>query len=934
MILPADSIARKLLITMSLVVAGLVLAFGGFEIVQEYGRYRKEVDALWSAQIEARKKQIEMQVSDAVSFIEFKKAQVRARVQGTLEARVRDGHAMVSHLYEISKDSHSKEELRSLVRDALRKQRFNNGRGYFFIFSMDGTVLLHAAQPKLEQSNLVARQDSEGAFVVREMIELVRNKGEGFISYRWAKPGFPSDQEFEKVSFVKYLPQLDCFIGAGEYLEDTEVEVKGEVLERLEKMRSGGGEYIFAGQWDGFVLTYPAKGRNMIEQTDANGLKIVQEMIALAREGSGFLRYVMPKLGKERVSLKLAYVRGIKDWQWFIGTGVYLDDLEAATGDARRELRYEIGKFVGMALLLMLVALLAGLLFVRKMAERIQQAFVAFETFFGKAAQEKMEMEVAALPFQEFRSLAKAANEMVAEQRTMEDGLRKSEEKYRVLIESTGTGFVKIDGEGRVLEANQDYVRLSGHQDVSDIVGRRVFEWTADYDLARNREAIKECVWLGFVRHLQIDYVDGQGNFTPVEINGTAVYNEGRCEILTICHDVSGRKLLEEQLRQAQKMEAIGTLAGGIAHDFNNILAAIIGYAEMVKRSLPQEAGTAQADIQQVLRAGLRARDLVKQILAFSRKGGEERSLISPKPMVKEALKFLRATIPASIEIREDVDPGCGSVLANPSDIHRIVVNLCTNAFHAMEKSGGVLTVVMKTVELSKSDLAGEDDLLPGQYVLLSVRDTGPGIPPEIVSRIFDPYFTTKDVGKGSGMGLAVVHGIVKNYGGMVQVESLVGSGTVFRIYLPQMGKDGAAAAEGLHEWALPPGQERILFVDDEESIVEMGKAMLSGLGYRVTVKTSPLDALEEFKGQPDDFDLLITDQTMPRMSGIQLAQEVRNIRPGLPVVLCTGYSSAIGADTALEQGISHFLMKPLTMRVLAETVRKALARKTVESEK
>ncbi|MBU2537377.1 MAG: cache domain-containing protein [Proteobacteria bacterium] len=933
MILPANSIARKLMINMSLVVVGLVLAFGCFEIVQEYGRYRDQVDALWGVQVEGRKKQLEAQVADAVSYIEFKKAQVRARVQGTLEARVRDAHGMVSHLYEINKGTHRKEELRSLVREALRKQRFNNGRGYFFIFSMDGTVLLHAAQPKLEQENLFARQDAEGAFVIQEMIELVRSKKEGFISYRWAKPGFPPDQEFEKISFVKYLPQLDCFIGAGEYLEDTEVEIKAEVLERLEKLHFGGGEYVFAGQWNGVALTYPAKGQNMIEQTDVNGLKIVQELIALARNGSGFLWYVMPQLGNERNFLKLSYVQGIKDWQWYVGSGVYLDDLEAASADARRELRYEIGKIVGLAFVMMLVALLLWLLVVRKMAAQIQQSFAAFEIFFDKAAQEKVEMEVDDLHVQEFRVLAKAANKMLSEQRAMEDGLRRSEEKYRVLIESTGTGFVKIDDEGKVLEANQDYVRLSGHQELSDILGRHVFEWTAEHDRARNRAAVKECVRLGFVRHLQIDYVDDQGNFTPVEINGTAVHNEGRCEILTICHNVSGRKLLEEQLRQAQKMEAIGTLAGGIAHDFNNILAAIIGYAEMVKRSLPQEASGAQADIQQVLRAGLRARDLVKQILAFSRKGGEERSLISPKPMVKEALKFLRATIPSSIEIREDIDPDCGSILANPSDIHRIVVNLCTNAFHAMEKAGGVLTVVMKTVELGKSDLAGEDDLLPGQYVLLSVRDSGPGIPPEIVSRIFDPYFTTKDVGKGSGMGLAVVHGIVKNYGGMVQAESIVGSGTVFRIYFPQMGKGGVAAADSLHEWALPSGQERIMYVDDEENIVEMGKAMLSGLGYRVTVKTSPLDALDEFKNEPNDFDLLITDQTMPRMSGIQLAQEVRKIRPELPVILCTGYSAAIGADTALEQGISHFLMKPLTMRVLAETVRKALGQKAVKNE-
>ncbi|HIJ90974.1 MAG: cache domain-containing protein [Desulfobulbaceae bacterium] len=924
MILPANSIARKLLVTMSLVVAGLVLVLGGSEIVQEYGHYRSELDALWGNHVEARKKQLEAQVAEVISFIEFKKTQVSARVRGELESRVRDAHGVVVHLYEINKGSHSKNELYSLAREALRKHRFNNGRGYFFIIAMDGTVQLHPVWPELEQKNFLSKQDSEGTFFIREMIDLARSKGEGFVSSRWPKPGVSTGQDFEKISFVKYLPQLDCLIGAGEYLDDTEAEVKAEVLERIEKMRFGGGEYIFAGQWDGVALTDPSKGRNMLEVTDPNGVKIVEEAIALAKKDGGFLRYVMPKLGEERDSLKLSYVRGVKDWQWYVGSGLYLDDLEAASAGARRGLRDEIVNIVGMALLLMLVAFLTGLFFVRKTAGRIQQGFTAFETFFDKAVREKVKMETSDLHFQEFRSLAKAVNQMLLEQRAMADDLRKSEEKYRVLIETTGTGFVKLDGAGRVLDANQEYVRLTGHEVLSEILGHRVVEWTAAHDRVKIREAGEECVKRGFVRHLQIEYVDNQGAVIPVEMNGTRVQSDGQLEIIAICHDVSGRKQLEEQLRQAQKMEALGILAGGIAHDFNNILAAIIGYAELAKRSLPQEAGTAEADIQQILRAGLRARDLVKQILAFCRKGGEERTPISPRPIVKEALKFLRALIPVSVEIREDIDPECGAILADPTNIHQIVVNLCTNAFHAMEAAGGVLTVVMKNVELGASELVGEVDLLPGQYVLFSVGDTGPGMTPEILSRSFDPYFTTKGVGKGSGMGLAVVHGIVKNYGGMLKVESAVGVGTVFRIYLPQIG-NGAVAAESVHEWSLPSGQERILYVDDEASIAEMGKAMLAGLGYRVTAKTTPLEALEEFRGRSGEFDLLITDQTMPGMSGVQLVQEVRKIRPDLPVILCTGYSAAIGEDSAGGMGIRHFIMKPLTMRALAETVRKAL---------
>ena len=376
MILPANSIARKLLITMSLVVTGLILALGLFEMAHEYGRYREQVDALWGRQLEARKKQLEIQVGEALSYIEFKKSQIRAKVQERLEARVRDAHGVVRHLHEIDKGSRSRQEFRRLAVETLRPQRFNHGRGYFFIFAMDGTVLLHAAQPELERQNLLSGQGGESASVIREMIALARSKGEGFVSYRWPKPGLPPGQAFEKISFIKYLPQLDCFIGAGEYLEDTEAEVKGEVLERIEKMRFG-DEYVFAGQWDGLSLTYPAKGRNLLGLTDVNGVKVVAGLIDLAKKEGGFFCYVMPKLGEERNSLKLSYVRGIKEWQWYVGSGVYLDDLEAASAGARRELQREIVRIIGLSLLLMFGALFAGLLFVRKTARQIQQAFTS-----------------------------------------------------------------------------------------------------------------------------------------------------------------------------------------------------------------------------------------------------------------------------------------------------------------------------------------------------------------------------------------------------------------------------------------------------------------------------------------------------------------------------------------------------------------------------
>ncbi|MGV1100188.1 cache domain-containing protein [Thiovibrio sp. JS02] len=1046
--IPNNSISRKLLVSMSLVVATLVLVLGGFEIVREYRRLNAQVEQLSAEELAGRKEQLRAQVAEAISYIDFKKSQIEERVRRELAGQVRQAHGLISHLYGVNRGIHDRKELEAILREALRPLRFSKDRGYFFIFSMDGTVQLHAARPELERKNLLTLQDEEGTFVIREMISLARSREEGFVSYRWPKPGRPAGQEFEKISFIAYFPQLDWLIGAGEYLDDMEQDVKGEVLARVESIRFGKGGYVFAGQWDGHSLTYPAKGKNALGMTDAKGVKVVEELIGLAKKGGGFLQYVMPKLGGERNHLKISYVQGVPAWQWYVGAGMYLDDIEADVVAARQGLQREIFRVVGLVVLLTIAAMGFGLFLVRRMAGQIQSSFGAFESFFDKATHGRGELDSEMLAFKEFRHLADAANHMLAERRFIEDELRekeqqyrsiytniadaliilaadgrivevnpaarkqygysdeefaalavhdfahpdsrriwagflaearetgfffgettelrkdgtsflseltgtsimrrgrqhlvaivrdvserkksdlrvrKSEEKYRALIETTGTGFVIIDSEGRVRDANDEYVRLSGHARQAEILGRRVTEWTAKHDLRRNREAIKKCYSLGAIRHLQIDYVDAGGKVTPVEINATVVQGDAGPEVITICRDVSGKKQLEEQLRQAQKMEAIGTLAGGIAHDFNNILAAIIGYAEIAKRCLPASGlEEAKADIQEVLKAGMRAKELVKQILAFSRRNEQERKPIFLQLLVKEALKLLRASLPTSIEIRQEIAAETGAVLGDPTNIHQILVNLCTNAFHAMEEKGGILTVTLKNVELGDADLVGEPAMGPGSYVLLRVGDTGCGIEPELLQRIFDPYFTTKEVGKGSGLGLAVVHGIVKSYGGMIKVASSVGRGTVFEVYLPQT-REGVLW-ESSQEGGLPFGQERILFVDDEQAIAEMGKAMLSGLGYRVTAKTDPVEALEEFQRNPQDYDLLVTDQTMPNISGIDLIQEVRAVRPGFPVVLCTGYSATISEEKAVELGVGQFVMKPLTMRGLAETVRAALS--------
>jgi PAS domain S-box-containing protein len=385
-------------------------------------------------------------------------------------------------------------------------------------------------------------------------------------------------------------------------------------------------------------------------------------------------------------------------------------------------------------------------------------------------------------------------------------------------------------------------------------------------------------------------------------------------------------KNLQTQLLQAQKMEAIGALAGGIAHDFNNILSAVLGYAEMARDASPEDSAVAH-DLNKVLEASHRAAALVKQILAFSRQAETERISLEPISIVREAIKLLRPTLPSTIVIRQHLDDPTRPICADPTQIHQIVMNLCTNAFHAMEQTGGVLDISLKDCELSASDLQRYPDIHPGNFVMLSIGDTGSGILPEIRDKIFDPYFTTKGVGKGTGMGLAIVHGIVATSGGFIECESEPGKGAIFRVHYPAIERQVSPAVR--ETTSVPTGKEHILLVDDESILAEMGQTMLERLGYVVTVHTSSLEALADFQNQPDRFDAVVTDQTMPNLTGMDLAQKMLQIRPDIPIILCTGYSNLVNEEQAMHCGIRGFVMKPMTGKEIATQLRQALEGKT-----
>jgi PAS domain S-box-containing protein len=521
------------------------------------------------------------------------------------------------------------------------------------------------------------------------------------------------------------------------------------------------------------------------------------------------------------------------------------------------------------------------------------------------------------------------------QRKEMEESLKKSEHKYRSLFNEAPDMIHIVDQHKAIIDANPVELDVLGYTP-EEIFG------TCLWDIIHPEYRKKTIKTLDLVfntgeciRNYETALISKNGQQLMVEISAVPQFEQGKVvSVRSIMRNITQRKKeelekkkLEAQLRQSKKMEAIGTLAGGIAHDFNNILGPILGYTDMAVEALPEKSSL-RPWLQEVLRAANRAKELVRQILDISRKTEQEVQPLRIQLVIKEALKLLRSSIPSTIEIRQHLDPSCGAVLADPTRIHQIIMNLCTNAYYAMREKGGVLDVSLQSVELTAEQVQESKlRLSSGSYLLLEVRDTGCGIPPKIIEKIFEPYFTTRIQGEGTGLGLALVQSITLDFGGDIVVSSTLGKGTSFYVYFPtiQAAKEESSSKDKAE---IPTGSEHILVVDDDTHFAQMSSKMLESLGYTVTVLHGSTEALAIFEQQPEVFDLVLTDMTMPKITGSDLAKKLLTLCPDLPILLCTGFSQLMDEKRAADLGIYDILMKPFTRRELARTVRDALDRK------
>jgi len=797
------------MITVALLSIGLV---GTLLFVQEYRRFDLEARDLKEEYLAGQKAVIKQEVDRVVDYIDYQRASVEQRLKKELKDRVDSAHAIAERLYHHYQGRRTETELKEMIREALKPIRFYDGRGYFFIYDMEGNNVLLPFSPQLEGQNLWDLQDSRGGYTIRRMTELMRQKGEGYLTWHWYKPG-EFHKMAEKIGYSRVFAPFNWWIGTGEYLEDVEAEIQRQTLDRINTIRFGKDGYIFVYDFEAITLAHykPENiGVNQWSFRDPNGIPVLQELIRRSQEENGvFLEYVAtirPRTGEP--AAKLTYARAVKEWRWLVGTGVYIDEINQILAQKRLMLEDKISRSLNWIMITLVCSLLFIALVSRYITKKITLNLNGFTAFFERAATGSSVVDEQAIHFDEFKELAQAANQMIDE---------------------------------------------------------------------RNKAA--------------------------------AAIDD-----------------LREQLNRSRKMEALGVLAGGVAHDLNNVLSAIVGYPDLILATLPEDSPQRRY-IESIRDSGLKASEIVQDLLTLARRGVMQPVVLDLNGLIERYLASpegikLRTAHP-DLRIEKRLAPDLLRMFGSPVHLQKTIMNLVANGAEAQPR-GGVIRLATENRYLDQP-LRGYDQVVEGEYVALCVGDEGVGIAEEDLARIFEPFFSKKNLGRsGTGLGMTVVWGTVVDHGGYINVSSVEGRGTLFELYFPATRQEVVEEAPAADQGEYKGKGESLLLVDDVPEQRELAKAMLAPLGYRVETAASGEEALGVLADHR--VDLLLLDMIMtPGIDGLTTYERALALHPEQRAVIVSGYAETDRVQKAMELGARRYVKKPYTMQALAKAVFEAL---------
>lgn len=932
------SVTFNIFVSMITVSAVFVILFSIIWINNQYQEYNIEIKKLRDEFMRGRKEMLSYVVNEAVDYIAFQRLQTAESLRESLKLRVDEAHELAAGIYKEHYGKIPDKEIEKKIIDTLRMMKYNKGRGYYFIVDFEGKTLLNAADSKLDGVNVINLKDSKGKFFIKEMIDIVRKSGEGFVNYFWPKPA-ESTGHFPKMSFVREFKPLKFFIGSGEYLKNVEKDIQQASIKRLIQSRFDNGRgYIFASTMDGDPLFTNGEitqgGPNILDLTDPDGIKIIQEQQKAAQKpNGGFVSYSWRKLGDSKISPKLSFVRQVAEWQWMIGAGIYIDDFNEIIETQHKNMEQKVLHNIINFILYLLLLILLSYLMTRYFARRIDFSFKRFIKFFENASDNSAAIDTNELYFSEFVQLAESANCMIADRKQAEENsktssaaLHSTEEKFKTIVESLHECVWETNLDGEITYISPRIKEILGYAP-KEILLKPINKYILKSDRKKLiREFRRSMQNKTPFSHIAISFLTKNDHKVLLESNGAPILDAEKNVIgfRGASRDITEQKKITEYLRQSEKMETLGQLAGGIAHDFNNQLTGIIGYAELLKtRPLDQERFEKYLSV--ILKASGRASDLTQKLLAFARKGKHLSEPVDMHHILSEVISILERSIDKSIVLTKDFKAVSATTIGDPSQLQNMLLNIALNSRDAITSQGEIIFATT-TVTLNNEDCRQNPFLSPGKYVCIKITDNGSGMDNETMKHIFEPFFTTKEKG-GTGMGLAAVYGTIQNHNGHIEVESSPGKGTLFSLFLPIIDSK-IKHAELVKKEEKPVKNTSILIVDDEAVICDMASEILSNIGYNIHTAANGKEAMNLYSKAWQSIDLVLLDMIMPEMDGQETYAAMRKINPNIRVILWSGFNLDGKAQEIINAGVNKFLHKPFQRNELISAIKEVLIKK------